>query len=299
MAFDRAGGWTGTAATRYDGPRGDVSSGSAFTEDQVIMEYHFVKVDRNKAIPLYYQVSEHLEQLIQKGEIRPNERILPEDLLAERYEVSRPTINKAIEILIRKSILRRERGKGTFARSAEVRLTLMQELASLHEAMRKNNIPFRTVVLELRRQKGPKNVAERLGCENGVKIFYLKRLRYVEDEPFLLSESYLPQSLFPDLDKVDFSDRSLYDLLEQKYDIPIIKTERYARAMKAFEEDASLLRVPLGDPLIQLEGVAFSARDMRVEYFNTRIRGDRGVLCTTLIRKREAHRSRPHPAGSR
>ena len=42
MAFDRAGGWTGTAATRYDGPRGDVSSGSAFTEDQVIMEYHFI-----------------------------------------------------------------------------------------------------------------------------------------------------------------------------------------------------------------------------------------------------------------
>jgi GntR family transcriptional regulator len=245
-----------------------------------------VKVDRNKAIPLYYQVSELLEQLIQNGEIRPNERIPPEELLAERYEVSRPTINKAIEVLIRKSVLRRERGKGTFARSAEVRLTLMQELASLHESMRKHNIPFRTVVLKLRREKAAKNVAERLGFANGLKVFYLKRLRYVEDEPFLISESYLPQPLFPDLDKVDLSDRSLYDLLEQKYHVPIIKTERCARAMKASEEDASLLRVPLADPLIQLEGVAFSVRDMRVEYFNTRIRGDRGALNTTLLRTR-------------
>jgi GntR family transcriptional regulator len=260
------------------------------------MDDPFVKVDRNKAIPFYYQVSEHLEKLIQNGEIKPNERIPPEDFLAERYEVSRPTINKAIETLIRKSLLRRE---GTFARSAEVRLTLMQELASLHDAMRRNNIPFRTVVLELRRQKAPKNVAERLGYENSVKIFYLKRLRYVEDEPFLLSESYLPQSLFPDLDKVDLSDRSLYDLLEQKYHVPVIKTERYARAMKAFEEDASLLRVPLGDPLIQLEGVAFSTRERRVEYFNTRIRGDRGVLSTTLFRKKGEHPSGPQPAVSR
>jgi GntR family transcriptional regulator len=263
------------------------------------MEDSFEKVDRNRAIPLYYQVSELLERIILNGDIRPNERMPPEELLAERYEVSRPTINKAIEILVKKSILRRERGKGTFARSAEVRLTLMQELASLHEAMKKNNIPFRTVVLELRHEKAPKNVAERLGCENGVRVFYLKRLRYVEEEPFLLSESYLPQSLFPDLDKVNLADRSLYDLLEQKYDVPVVKTERYARAMKASEEDASLLRVPLADPLIQLEGIAFSRRDMRVEYFNTRIRGDRGALSTTLVRTREPQPPNRRPADSR
>jgi GntR family transcriptional regulator len=259
----------------------------------------FGKVDRNNAIPLYYQVSELLEQLIQAGEIRPNERMPSEEALAERYEVSRPTINKAIEILVRKSVLRRERGKGTFARSMEVRLTLMQELASFHEAMRKNNIPFRTVVLELRRDKAPKNVAERLECGSGGKVYYLKRLRYVEGEPFMISESYLPQSLFPDLDKADLSDRSLYDLLEQTYDIPVIKTERCARAMKASEEDASLLRVPLADPLIQLEGVAFSTDDRPVEYFNTRIRGDRGALSTTLVRTRETHTSTPRRSGSR
>ena len=256
------------------------------------MENSYARVDRNKAIPLYYQVSELLEQLIKSGKIRPNERIASEELLAERYEVSRPTINKAIAVLIKKSVLRRERGKGTFARSAEVRLTLMQELASLHESMRKHNIPFRTVVLDLRPQKAPKNVAERLALKAGARIYYLKRLRYVEDEPFLLSESYLPQSLFPDLDRVDLSDRSLYDLLEQQYEVPIIKTERFARAMKASEEDASLLGVPLGDPLIQLEGVAFSVRDARVEYFNTRIRGDRGALSTTLLRTRQEHPSR-------
>jgi GntR family transcriptional regulator len=94
--------------------------------------------------------------------------------------------------------------------------------------------------------------------------------------------------LFPDLEKVDLRDCSLYDVLEQKYGIPVVKTERNARAVKALDQDAQLLRIPLGDPLIQLEGIAFSKKDLRVEYFKTIIRGDRGVLCTTLYRRKGA-----------
>ncbi|MGA2642617.1 MAG: GntR family transcriptional regulator [Spirochaetia bacterium] len=251
-------------------------------------EEKIITVDRNRALPLYCQVSECLEEMIKKGEIRPDEQMLSEDLLAARFGVSRPTINKAIAILIRKSIISRERGKGTFVRSGDVRLTLMQELVSLHESMQRENIRFRTVVLKVQRQKSNGILAEKLALKQGARIYYLKRLRYVEEESFIISESYLPQELFPDLEKEDLRDRSLYDVLEQKYGIPVIKTERSARAVKALNKEAELLRIPLGDPLIQLEGIAFSRQDLRVEYFKTIIRGDRGVLCTTLYRRRSS-----------
>jgi GntR family transcriptional regulator len=244
-------------------------------------------VDRNRAIPLYYQVCESLEEMIKSGEIRPNEQMLSEDTLAQRFGVSRPTINKAIAILIRKSVLSRERGRGTFVHSGEVRLTLMQELVSLHESMQRDNIRFRTVVLDIEKQRANEMVAEKLKLKDGARIFYLKRQRYVEEESFVISESYLPQELFPDLDKQDLRDRSLYDVLEETYRIPVVKTERSARAVKALDKEAQLLRIPLGDPLIQLEGIAFSRQDLRVEYFKTIIRGDRGVLCTTLYRRKE------------
>ena len=247
----------------------------------------FVKVDKNRALPLYYQVSEFIENLINKGEIMPGERVLPEEVLAERFGVSRPTINKAIAILLRKSMLFRERGKGTFVHSGEVRLTLMQELASLHEALREKNIRFKTVVLELKRQRASKHVAGWLDVKEDSPIHYLKRLRYVEDEPFLISESYLPYKMFRGLEEQDFTEHSLYALLEHEYHVPVIKTERFARAVKALDKEAHLLQIPLAEPLIQLEGVAFSLKDLKVEYFNTKIRGDRGVLSTTLMRKRK------------
>jgi GntR family transcriptional regulator len=248
-------------------------------------EEKIVMVDRNRPLPLYYQVSESLEELINQGEIRPGEQMLSEDVLARRFGVSRPTINKAISILIRKSTLSREKGKGTFVRSGEVRLTLMQELISLHESMKRENIRFRTVVLEFERQKASETLAEKLKRKEGSRIYYLKRLRYVEDEPFILSESYLPLEFFPELDQEDLEDRSLYNVLEQKYRIRVQRTERFARAVKALDKEAQLLRIPLGDPLIQLEGIAFSKQDLRVEYFKTIIRGDRGVLFTNLYRE--------------
>jgi GntR family transcriptional regulator len=256
---------------------------------RAMKEGRIVKVDRNRAIPLYCQVSECLEEIIREGELRPNEQVPSEDVLAERFGVSRPTINKAIAILLRKSMLSRERGRGTFVHSGEVRLTLMQELVSLHESMQRNNIRFRTVVLELQRQKVDATVAEKLDLKQGARIYYLKRLRYVEEEPFIISESYLPQQLFPGLEKRDLRDRSLYDILDTEYGVPVVKTERSARAVKALDMEAQLLRIPLGDPLVQLEGTAFSRQDMRVEYFKTIIRGDRGVLCTTLYRRKEGH----------
>ncbi|GAI31852.1 unnamed protein product, partial [marine sediment metagenome] len=95
------------------------------------------KVDKNKVIPFYYQVSQILEEIIRRGEIKPGERLPAEEVLADEFEVSRPTINKAISLLVRKSVLSRERGKGTFVRGKEVKLTLMQELASFGEAFKR------------------------------------------------------------------------------------------------------------------------------------------------------------------
>ena len=244
------------------------------------------KADKNKIIPLYYQVSQILEEMIKKGGIKPGEKLPPEEILADQFEVSRPTINKAISLLVRKSLVSQERGRGTFVREKEVKLTLMQELASFGEAFKRQNIRFHTEVLALRKEEANKDIADRLEMKEGDIVVYLKRLRYIEKEPILLSESYLPHDLFPGLENEDFTKNSLYSLLEKKYNVPVIKTERCVRAVKALDEEAHFFRIPIGEPVIQLEGVAFSPKNLKVEYFNTRLRGDKAILCTTLYRKK-------------
>ena len=246
----------------------------------------FKKINRNIAIPLYFQISEILEEMINKNIFKSNERFVSEEYLASQFGVSRPTISKAILILVNKSLLIREKGKMTLVRDNKVKLALMQELVSLYESLKRYNIPFKTIVLKVRLEKSSKFLAQKLGIKLGEKILYLERLRYIKNEPFLPSESYLPSYLFPDLKNENLSKNSLYELFDKKYHMPVIKTERCAKAIKASGKEVNLFMISLGDPLIQLDGVAFSNRNIKVEYFNTKIRGDKAALCTTLFRKK-------------
>lgn len=59
-------------------------------------------------------IAEHLEQLILEGSLRPGERLLAERELAQRFDVSRPSLREALEKLENRGLLRSGRGGATF-----------------------------------------------------------------------------------------------------------------------------------------------------------------------------------------
>jgi len=72
------------------------------------------KVDRNSAIPLYYQVYTSLKERIVANEFKADEALPPERQLVKDYGVSRITIVKALDTLESEGFIRREHGRGTF-----------------------------------------------------------------------------------------------------------------------------------------------------------------------------------------
>lgn len=62
----------------------------------------------------YEVVARRLERRIRGGEFRWHMPLPSEPALAEWYGVSRSTIRRASEVLIRKGMLERRRGKGTY-----------------------------------------------------------------------------------------------------------------------------------------------------------------------------------------
>jgi DNA-binding LacI/PurR family transcriptional regulator len=71
-------------------------------------------VDTDSPIPAYHQIYQSLQQRIEAGEFEPDEALPPERQLLQDYGVSRITITKALELLARENIIRREHGRGTF-----------------------------------------------------------------------------------------------------------------------------------------------------------------------------------------
>jgi GntR family transcriptional repressor for pyruvate dehydrogenase complex len=76
------------------------------------MDFKPVKTKR-----LYEEVLEQIKQLIAGGELKPGDRLMSERDLAERLEVSRPSVREAIRSLEMMGFVEIRRGDGTFVRN--------------------------------------------------------------------------------------------------------------------------------------------------------------------------------------
>src|ERR1700730_16490565 len=101
-----------------------------------------LQVDRNSPVPLYFQVAQYLEQLIESGDLATGTRLENETGLADQCGLSRPTMRRAIEYLVDRGLLVRRRGVGTQVVHAKVRRQV--ELTSLYDDLAKTRRNPRT-----------------------------------------------------------------------------------------------------------------------------------------------------------
>lgn len=253
--------------------------------EDILQKIDKYQLNKNSFTSLYIQIADALENLIKKGQIASNAKLPSEELLAKYYEVSRPSVNRAYEVLIKKSLAYRKRGKGTFILNKKIQLPLLQEDISFGGSLKKAKVNFSTEVLESKIIIANEIVANWLNIKKDTEVIYLKRLRYLDNGPFLLINSCLPKDLFSGLENEDFTKYSLFSILEKKYSTSIEKVKRYMKIIKASEKDSFHLNITVGDPLLHLEGVVFSSKNREIEYFDTKLRGDIISFYTTLYKR--------------
>ena len=100
-----------------------------------------VMIDRASPVPLYHQLAEQLTAAVEDGTLQPGDPFENELALADRLDLSRPTVRRAIAELVSRGLLVRRRGVGT-AVASEV-IHRRDELTSLFEDMeRKGKRPI-------------------------------------------------------------------------------------------------------------------------------------------------------------
>ena len=164
--------------------------------------------------PLYRQLADVLLHRTRTGKYPPGSRIPSEHELAKCYGIGRPTVRQAIDLLVRKGVLARKRGSGTFVRAEQKEVDLFS-LAGTISSFHRKGISVATRILQKTRLK-----AVGISPENpfsGQKAFFLSRLSLVEEMPVLLEDIYLSPELFPEIDKIDMAGRSLSQIVDEHY----------------------------------------------------------------------------------
>jgi GntR family transcriptional regulator len=165
-------------------------------------------------IPLYHQLADLLLAEIRNGTYPPGGRIPSEHQLAATYGIGRPTARQATDLLVRRGILVRRRGSGTFVQPPEQEVDLFSIAGTSASFMQTGvSVSTRLLTRARRRQIGrdPHNPFA------GREAFFFSRLSVTGDVPVLIEDFYLDPDTFPGLENLDLEGRSLARLAAEHY----------------------------------------------------------------------------------
>jgi DNA-binding GntR family transcriptional regulator len=221
-----------------------------------------VTLDHASPVPLYHQAARALEQAIEDGRLPRGTKLDSELDLAERLGISRPTMRAAIKQLVDKGLLVRRRGIGTMVAPKPVRRAVA--LTSLYDDLKQAGREPRTRVLALEEALCPPDVAEHLGLGPTAPVLRFDRLRVAGSDPIALMHNVVPAGLL-EIEKEDLERTGLYDLFRGSGIAPHIATQRVG-ARKAGAEEAELLEIEPGDPVLTMTRIAYDTNGRPIEY---------------------------------
>ena len=237
-----------------------------------------IQVDRNSPIPLYFQVAQRLEQMIESGELATGTRLENEIDLADRLGLSRPTMRRAIEYLVGKGLLVRKRGVGTQVLHPKVQRQV--ELTSLYEDLAQTRRDPSTRVLSFSREPAPTPWRSSSACPRAPSSYVFERLRYADGEPLALMRNHVPANLLR-LSAEDLETQGLYNLLRASgINLRIAKQSIGGRA--ATTAEAKALSEAKGAPLLTMERAAYDDQGRAVEHGDHIYRASRYSFDLTL-----------------
>jgi DNA-binding GntR family transcriptional regulator len=242
------------------------------------------RLDRQSVVPLYYQIQQILLGKIRSGALKPGQPVASEQEIAARLRVSRMTARQALKSLCDMGVAYSERGKGTFVSLLKLEKGFRQVLSFTEETRASGSRPG-SKVLSFESCVPNEEVVSRLRLKPKEKVFRLRRVRLVDSAPVGIECSYLPERLYPELDRKFDPSTSLYRALAELYGIHIHLTDEVAEAGLLDARDARLLRLAPGAPALLFTRTSYVQSGEAVEYVKSVYRGDRYRIVNRLTRR--------------
>ncbi len=215
--------------------------------------------------PLYQQIKGLILQSLEAGEWKPGEAIPSEMDLAARFRVSQGTVRKAIDELAAENLVVRRQGKGTFvATHAEqhVRYRFLRLVPDSGDEGRAQRS-----ILDCRRVRASAEVARALALRTGDAVVQVRRVLSFGGVPTILEDMWLPGNTFKGLgmEQLAAHQGPTYALFEVEFGVRMVRAEEKIRAVATDAQQAQLLAVPPGAPLLSVERLSYTYNDVPME----------------------------------
>lgn len=237
-----------------------------------------VEEDQVTQVGKYHAVRDRIRDLVDGlavGDALPPERALAVDL-----GVSRMTLRRAIDELVRDGLVVRRHGAGTFV--AEPKISQPLAVTSFSEDMRRRgHVPSTRTLQSVETHAGPQ-LGRRLAVSPSAPVLRVVRQRFADGAPMALETLHVALESVPGLEAVDLEDGSFYQLLAER-DIVLARAVQTIEPTVTDDEESELLGVPLHSPAFLFERTSWDEQGRPVEFVRSVYRGDRYKLTAELL----------------
>lgn len=221
--------------------------------------------------PRYVQLRRRLEEGIETGVLLPNSSLPPERELAQITDLSRVTVRRAIQELVRAGLVEQRQGSGSFIREPVARMEQsLSQLTSFTEDMARRGLETTSQWLERGLFMATPAEAAALDLPDGAQVARIYRLREAGRRPMALERAALPLDILPNPIEVT---TSLYEVLGSMGHRPVRAMQKIS-AINLEARDAELLGVTEGTAGLNIERISFLVSGRVAELTRSLYRGD-------------------------
>jgi DNA-binding GntR family transcriptional regulator len=240
--------------------------------------------------PLWLQAAGTISREIADGSLAHGARLPAERELCQRLAISRVTLRKALQKLVDDGLVTPSHGRGWYVGAAPAhagagvpRNDWPNTLESFSETAARLGLPASSRVQRATVLPATLDEAEELGIVPGMPLFHLERVRSLGGVPIATDRSRIPADLVPGIEQIDFSEQSLYAVLDAAGVAPA-RAETTIEARGADIVLAGELGIEPGAPVLVMHELVHAADERPVLSSEIRYAGDRYRLRTVFIR---------------
>ena len=209
---------------------------------------------RTSGQPLYQQVDNIIRQRLIDNVWKPGEALPSKMQLAAELDVSQGTVRKALNDMVSENLLSRRQGLGTFVSEHTERRALFLYFSIVGNDG--SRLLPESKILECEETDPTPEEIQKLELNEGEMVVRFCRIRFFNDIPTIFETIALPLEHFPGFGTEVEPPNNLFRFYQSQYGVTVAKAEEHLRAILANAEEAVLLGIENGQPLLEIDRVA-------------------------------------------
>lgn len=240
-------------------------------------------LNKNSLTPLYLQVKNEIMKEIKEKKLGKNTKLHSDREYVDKFNISRLTIRKAIEELQREGYIIRIPGKGTFCTNIGNKSEFIHVI-SFTKDIKNRNLKSSSKLLFFDLIDCPDSIKKKLEITKNDKLFRIKRIRYADNIPLAIQDSYIISNDCPNLNDFDLEKNSLYEILENKFKLELAYAKNILSTRISKRDELKLFGIKENIAVFILKQTTYLKRGTPIEYVESIFRGDKYYLENIAIK---------------